>query len=111
MGVEGMKKGFIFSLDAALALMVVMALGAMMLVYFQASQPETAAYATSDRIAQDSAIVGFYLEKTPSEMGLASSIGASKFGSCMEIYRYGIIAADGTQNGPLSAQKYCKGIG
>jgi hypothetical protein len=107
-GVGGMKKGFIFSLDAALAVTMVVAVGALLAVSFQTSEPRAEAYTASSLIAGDSATVGFYLGKSAGQMGLDSFIKSdASFGSCTIQYSYGGIQVN-SERAALVEEKYCK---
>ena len=102
-----MQRGFVFSIDAAIALVLVMILGATMVFSAQAVESEADAFVSSERIATDSALVAKYLEKTPSQMGLSSSIPSSAaFGSCGVRYSYGEIQLNSSPRTP-SKQSYC----
>jgi hypothetical protein len=103
-----MKRGFIFSLDAALALIVVMAMGTMLVLYFQATETRGQAFAASELNASDSAVVGFYLNKSPAEMGLTEEIpGSADFGSCAVWYEYGEIQVNGGR-ADVVEKSYCR---
>ena len=104
-----MKKGFIFSLDAALALMVVIGMGAMLAMHFQTVEPEIEAYYSSSIKARDSAVVGFYTGQDAVTLGLETNIDSdAEFGSCTVVYEAGEIELDG-QRADLIERKYCEG--
>ncbi len=103
-----MRKGFIFSLDAALALIVVIMVGGLLVMYFQVAEPKAGAYAASDRIAEDAAVVGFYLGKDAGQMGLSGTLPSDEFASCSVVYGYEI-RVNSTWSSPIE-KKYCKGM-
>ena len=105
-----MNRGVIFSLDAALALIVVMAMGTLLMLSFQNTGSTADGFRESDRIASDSAKVGLYLDKSASEMGLSSFIsGDANFGACAIVYEYGTIRVD-VSRATVVETTYCKGI-
>lgn len=106
---ENMSKGFIFSLDAALALTVVAIVALFFTTQFQAVGPDDA-YQASERTARDYAIVGSYLGQDATAMGLPADYGTNAHYACISTYEYGTISATGSQSS-IILEKYCKGIG
>lgn len=105
-----MKKGFIFSIDAAIGIAVIfIAMSSMTFFYLQDSSSPKIFHAM-DQNASDSATMGFYLGKSPADMGLDNSIASgAKQGFCGRIFDYN------PDNGPLGTQSapedrnYCDG--
>ena len=100
-----MRKGFIFSLDAAMALVIVAVIALLFATQFQVVGSNEA-YQASERIAKDSAIVSSHL----GQAAVAENMGAYANYACVNAYTYGAITADGSQS-TISLEKYCKGIG
>ena len=98
-------KGFIFSIDAAVALISVMLLA--MLFALQVNEPgyESNAYEISGATARDAATVGNYLGKNASDIGLDSSMPiGKKNAACVVSYEFKATAPY------VSDANYCKGI-
>jgi len=102
-----MKKGFIFSTDAAIGIAVVfLAIGTASLFYFNTGS-EAKIFQTIEQNASDAAAIGFYLNKTPADMGMGTAISDdAKQGYCATNYTYNPDNQLGTQAVPAE-KKYC----
>jgi hypothetical protein len=105
-----MKKGFIFSIDAIIGIAVVfIAMSSMTFFYLQDSSSPKIFHAV-DQNASDSAIIGFYLGKSPADLGLTGTIsGSAKQGFCGKIFDYNPDNGLGAQSAPED-KNYCGGI-
>lgn len=82
-----MRKGFFFSLDSAMALLVVIWVATLLAVHFQAIETRGEVFAVLSTAAGDTAIVGHYLGKWPQETGLKSFISSeASSGACSVAY-------------------------
>ena len=100
-----MKRGFIFSIDAALALIVVMGMAAVLLLYFQAVEPMEGANNSAIRVASDASAIGIRTDKGAIEFGLSNIIPEDKkFVSCSTVYKYEPRAG-------VIDEQYCKVVG
>jgi hypothetical protein len=89
-----MKKGFLFTLDAALALILVIILAAALATQ-QNALPEKGGISSSLRQqAEDAAIIGFYLNQTGETPPITFS---GEYGECTIIYTLDPNNALGTQ--------------
>jgi hypothetical protein len=104
-----MNKGFIFSLDAAMALTIVAIIALFFTTQFQVVEPDDA-YQASERTARDYAIVGSYLGQDATAMGLPADYATKANYTCISRYEYGTVNANGSQS-PITLEEYCKGIG
>ncbi len=104
-----MRKGFIFSLDAAMALVIVAVIALLFATQFQVVGPDEA-YPASERVARDYAIVGGHLGKDATDMGISGLPPGNANYACVTVYKYGDIQVDGSQSS-IDSEKYCKGIG
>ncbi|MDP6584327.1 MAG: hypothetical protein QF535_06700 [Anaerolineales bacterium] len=104
-----MSKGFIFSLDATMSLMIVAIIALLFTTQFQAVGPDDT-YQASERTARDYAIVGSYMGKDAVQMGLPADYDTKANYACIRLYAYGTINADGISSS-IHSEEYCKGIG
>jgi hypothetical protein len=91
MGVEGMKKGFAFTLDAFLAITLVILTASALLFYFNSIETKSIQIESIKGEASDAGIVGFYTNKSPEELGFESSASnwqLFSFGFCFEYFNY-----------------------
>jgi hypothetical protein len=106
-----MEKAFFFSIDAAIGIAAVfIAMSSMTFLYLQdSSGPKI--FQSTDQNMSDSAIIGFYLDKSPADMGLSNAIASSaKQGFCGRIFDYNPNnAIAGMQSAPAD-KNYCGGI-
>lgn len=100
-----MRKGFVFSIDAAMALVAVMVIALLFATQFQVVDSGEA-YQASERAARDYAIVGSYL----GQPATAEAMGGYANYACIEVYEYGPIQIDDVPSA-IGSKKYCKGIG
>ena len=98
-------KGFIFSIDAAVALILVMFLAMLFALHTNEPGYESNAYGISEATARDAATVGNYLGKNASDIGLDSSMPmGKKNAACVVSYEFKATVPY------VSNANYCKGI-
>ncbi|MDD5148770.1 MAG: hypothetical protein PHH08_04880 [Candidatus ainarchaeum sp.] len=104
-------KGFVFSTDAALGIIVVLIAAASMTMLYAPDSSWQKIFQSTSRSMADSAVVGFYMNKVPADMGLETEIPAAvKQGYCGRIYDYNADnGAPGIQSAPMD-RNYCGGI-
>lgn len=83
-----MRKGIIFSIDAALALVLVIVLAAAIAAQYSAADGKEQVLSSIAEETQDAAVVGLYLGKSAGDFGLDSSFdaGAGEFVKCTNSY-------------------------
>jgi len=102
-----MRKGILFSIDAVLALIVVIILASWIMVQFNAAEEKGSAFENLQNKALDRAVMEFYSGGTANE-----SIGDVEFGKCAVFYTivpdYGDSEGDGVDRVSPTEQIFCE---
>jgi len=82
-------KGFIFTTDALLAILVAMTIASMAAITFQVTEGGDNYISTYDANTTDAAMVGLYQNLEPSDFGLLGNIDTTKkYSICTTQYQY-----------------------
>ncbi|MBI2598198.1 MAG: hypothetical protein HYW50_03310 [Candidatus Diapherotrites archaeon] len=114
-----MRKGLIFSADAILATIFVVALAAAFAFYYIAGSTHSVFLENLNHKTTDAAIIAFYLKQTTVAGGnytdfnaIRNSLGNESFSKCAQIYEYTLQNDDpNAAQRTITPLKYCRGFG
>jgi len=97
-----MRKGFIFTLDAFIAIAIVILAISVLAMAYRGEQTDIQALKSIEGKVLENSIYGFHLSKAAGDVGLVTAISSSdEFGYCYKTFNYDV------SSGTLSEEKYC----
>jgi len=102
------QKGFIFSLDAMFAIILLIIGTSMVLLFVYSENPGMAKVSFMEQNTHDSAIIAFYQNKEPTDYGLDDNPDpASDYYFCYKTFKYEFIPED-TAPGSIIEKTFCE---
>ena len=103
------RKGFIFSLDALFAVVLLIIGTSMILLFVYPENPGMAKVSFMEQNTHDSAITGFYQNKKPTDYGLSSAPDpASEHYFCYKTFKYEFVPEEDTTQGGIIEKNFCE---